>query len=194
MIIFAQKLAMRNYLLLFLFIMPFRGFSQTMIEGVSMPNQLKVAGQNILLNGGGVREKYFLDLYVAGLYLKAPSSDAAKIIAADEPMAIRIHIVSGLITSEKMTAAVDEGFKKSAGSTLSSLQTRINQFKDVFKEEIKKGDVYDLIYEPGKGCLIMKNNKLTTSISGLDFKKGLFGIWLCNDPAQESLKSAMLKK
>lgn len=178
----------------FLLSICFHSYAQTMIEGVSMPNQLKAGTQSIQLNGGGVREKYFLDLYVAGLYLKTASSDAAKIMSADEAMGIRIHIVSGLITSEKMTEAVDEGFKHSAASNLSSLQSRINQFKAVFKEEIKKGDVYELIYEPGKGTMIYKNGKLSATIQGLDFKKGLFGIWLCEVPAQESLKSAMLKR
>jgi hypothetical protein len=185
---------MFRLLSLFFLMLPMVGFSQTIIEGVSMPNQLKAGNQSIQLNGGGVREKYFLDLYVAALYLRNPSSDAAKIMAADEAMAIRIHIVSGLITSEKMTEAVDQGFSHSSGSTLPSLQSRINQFKAVFKEEIKKGDVYEIVYEPGKGTMIFKNGKLSATISGLDFKKGLFGIWLCEVPAQESLKSAMLKK
>jgi hypothetical protein len=93
-----------------------------------------------------------------------------------------------------MTEAVDEGFKNSAGNQLASLMPRIQQFKSVFKEEIKKGDVYDLVYEPGKGTLIYKNGKLSATIPGADFKKALFGIWLCDKPAQESLKAAMLRK
>ena len=71
------------------------------IEGVEMPDTLEAGKYGLILNGAGVRTKLFMDLYVAGLYLKAKSSDAETILAADEPMAIRLEIVSGMITSEK---------------------------------------------------------------------------------------------
>ena len=41
---------------------------------------------------------------------------------------------------------------------------------------------------------VNKNNKLATTIPGLDFKKALFGIWLCNKPADSTLKDKMLGK
>ena len=64
--------------------------AQQTIEGVTLPATLKVEEKDLVLNGGGLREKYFLDLYVGGLYLVSKSTDADAIIAADAPMAIRI--------------------------------------------------------------------------------------------------------
>lgn len=169
-------------------------FAQYKISGIEMPYTLKSEQNTLVINGAGVREKYFMDMYVGGLYLKAKKSDAVAIMKADESMAIRLHIVSGLITSEKMTTAVDEGFKNSTGGNTSPLLSKINQFKDVFKEKINKGDVYDLIYEPAKGVSIIKNGKTAAVISGLDFKMALFGIWLCDKPADTGLKKDMLGK
>lgn len=163
------------------------------IEGVDFPDQLTVNGKTLVLNGGGVREKYWMDIYVAGLYLPKKSSDANQIINMDEPMALRLEMVSGLITSEKMIAATDEGFKKSAPNQLEALANDIQAFKDVFiKEELKDGDIYEFKYAPGVGTYIIKNNKQAALIGGLAFKKGLFGIWLCNDPADEDLKEGLL--
>lgn len=159
-----------------------------------MPYTLKSEQNTLVINGAGIREKYFMDMYVGGLYLKAKKSDASAIMKADEAMAIRLHIVSGLITSEKMTTAVDEGFKNSTGGNVAPLSAKINQFKDVFKEKINKGDVYDLIYEPSIGVTIIKNGKTGATISGLDFKVALFGIWLCDKPADSGLKADMLGK
>jgi hypothetical protein len=133
-----------------------------------------------------------MDLYVGALYLKAKSKEDQKIIDADESMCVKLHIVSGMITSEKMTTAVDEGFQKSTKGNTAPLQSKITQFKAVFAEKINKGDVYDLVYDKSKGTLIYKNSKLLTSIPGLDFKKALFGIWLCSEPADEGLKKKML--
>ena len=162
------------------------------ISGISMPDTLAAGGQNLALNGAGVRTKFFMDMYIGGLYLKQRQSDAEKIIAADEPMALRLHIISSLITSEKMEAATREGFVNAAGSATAPLTDRIESFIAVFREKINKEDVYEFIYVPGAGTAISKNGKLKTTIQGIDFKKALFGIWLCAKPAQESLKAQML--
>jgi hypothetical protein len=166
--------------------------SQMEVAGVNVPLVFKSDESALILNGAGTRVKYFMDMYAGALYLKNKSGDAQKIIGADESMCVKLHIVSGMITSEKMTSAVDEGFAKSAKSNLSALQSRIDQFKAVFAAKINKGDVYDLVYDKTKGTLIYKNAKLVASLPGLDFKKALFGIWLCDDPADESLKKKML--
>lgn len=169
------------------------GYAQdTEISDVKLDNTISVQGNKLVLNGGGLREKLWIDLYVGALYLTNKSSDAAKVMAADEPMNIRLHIVSGLITSEKMIDAVDEGFTKAAGDKRSSLEPRISEFKNAFMEEITEGDVYDIAWLPGTGTVISKNGKSVSTIEGLDFKAALFGIWFCDDPADDDLKEGML--
>ncbi len=161
------------------------------IGGVDMPDSLQ---NGLVLNGAGIRSKFFFDLYAGGLYLKNKSSNALHIINLDEPMAIKLHIISSLITSEKMTDATLEGFENSTHEKMEPLKAQIDKFIAVFKDEIKDGDIYDFIYTPKEGVEIYKNGKLSTNIKGLAFKKALFGIWLCDKPAQESLKEKMLGK
>ena len=185
---------MKKLLFIFSTLILLKTNAQIIVGGVKIPPSLSAGDINLNLNGAGIREKYWIDLYVGGLYLKVKSSDASKIINTDEPMAIKLHIISSLITSEKMTEAVNEGFTKSTNGNLTPIQAKINQFKAVFKDEIKKGDIYDFIYEPTKGVVIFKNGKFSASIASLDFKKALFGIWLCNSPADENLKLKMLGK
>ena len=43
-------------------VMALPGFSQTKIGGNVMPNVMKVDGEYLKMNGGGIREKFFLDL------------------------------------------------------------------------------------------------------------------------------------
>lgn len=167
--------------------------AQLTIEGVTLPATLKAADKDLVLNGGGLREKYFLDLYVGGLYLSSKSADADAIIAANEPMAIRIEIVSKLISSEKMIDAIDEGMENATGGKQNDLSTEIAAFKSAFSEEIVVGDIYNIVYIPGKGITVYKNDKAVKTIKGLKFKQATFGIWLCDDPADEDLKEGMLK-
>ncbi len=166
--------------------------AQEEISGVTPAKSITVGSQTLDFNGAGLREKLFLDLYVGALYLKSKTSDANQVIDKDEPMAITLDIVSGLITSEKMISAVNEGFEKSTKGKTAALKNEIQQFKDAFKEEIVKGDHYVIAYLPEKGVTVSKNGKLITSIQGLAFKKALFGIWFCNEPADEDLKEGML--
>lgn len=162
------------------------------IGGVAVPEKLNSNGVSLILNGAGVRTKFFMDMYVGALYLLKRQSDPAAIISADEPMAIRLHILSGFITSQKMESATREGFHNATGGATAPIQDLIERFIEVFREQIAKDDVYEMVYFPGDGTRIYKNGALKTTIAGLPFKKALFGIWLCQKPAQESLKKQML--
>ena len=159
-----------------------------------MPETIKAGSTTLVLNGAGIRTKFFMKLYVGGLYLQNKTSDANKVLNTDEAMAMRLHIISSMITSEKMEDATREGFENSTGGKIDGLKGEIEMFIDVFKEEIKVGDTYNMVYVPRKGVEIYKNDKLKSTIKGLKFKKALFGIWLGDDPAQDSLKDDMLAK
>ena len=162
------------------------------VEGVDVPDTYTAQQSELTLNGAGTRSKWFMDLYVGGLYTPQKASDATAVINADEPQAITLHIISGLITSEKMTSATLEGFESATGGNLAPIQSDVNAFLDVFSEEIKEGDVFDLVYLPGEGVRVLKNGDARATVGDLEFKKALFGIWLSDEPAQEDLKQKML--
>ena len=63
------------------------------LEGVTLPDIASVGGSQLVLNGMGLREKYFLDIYVGGLYLPAKTTDAARAIGDDVPKRIVMHMV-----------------------------------------------------------------------------------------------------
>ena len=77
------------------------GNAQSEISGVTPAKSINISGESIQFNGAGLREKFFLDLYVGSLYLSNKTKDASTIINANETMAITLDIVSGLISSEK---------------------------------------------------------------------------------------------
>ncbi|MFO8142285.1 MAG: chalcone isomerase family protein, partial [Marinobacter sp.] len=140
----------------------------------------------------GTRSKWFMNLYVGGLYVPQRVNDAEAVIAADEPQAITLRITSGMITSERMTEATMEGFQAATDGDLSGIQADVDRFMAVFQEEIQEGDVFDLVYLPNAGVQVLKNSEQRDTVGGLAFKKALFGIWLSDKPAQKDLKEKML--
>lgn len=167
--------------------------AQVTIGDVTLPGSLKAGNTNLVLNGGGTRVKFFMDIYVAGLYLPAKNSNADAIVKANEPQAVRLQITSNMATSDRMADAVKEGFEKSTGGKLAPIQGKIDRFLKLFRQEaIVKTNVFELVYEPAAGTKVYKNGKLLDTIEGMDFKTALFGIWLGNDPVEPKLKAGML--
>ncbi len=168
--------------------------AQKTVSGVKVDAKLNLEGQSLVLNGAGTRVKMFMDMYVGALYLEKKSTNASEIMNSKEGAAIKLNIVSGLITSEKMVSAINEGFENATGKKTAPLKAKIDKFKGFFKEEIKKGDVFIIINVPNEGVVVYKNGVKKGSIDGHDFKKALFGIWLCDKPADKDLKDEMLGK
>lgn len=164
------------------------------VGGKNLPDTLTAGKDKLILNGAGIRVKWFMDIYSCGLYLSSKNSDAQKVMDVDEPMAIKMIVISGLMTEAKMEAALRDGFEKATGGNLGPIQARIEKYIAGHKGEIKQDDVFDVVYVPGEGVNLFKNGRLRTTIKGLDFKKPLFGIWLGEEPADDDLKEAMLGK
>lgn len=167
----------------------------TEVGSVMLPNSMNVGGEDIDLNGAGIRKKALvLKLYSGGLYLSTKSSDANSIINANENMAIKLIITSSFVSSEAMQEAVNDGFDASMDGNTSSLDAEIKKFIGFFSDEIVEDDMFDITYQKDRGVVCFKNGKELGVISGMAFKKALFGIWLGDDPADKKLKKAMLGK
>ncbi len=162
------------------------------ISGVKVPLSTTVGSKELVLNGGGLREKYFFDLYVATLYLKAKSNEAGKVVYNDTEMAIHIKIVSDKVTREKFIETVREGF--STVTHGKATKEQINKFIGFFSDDIKNGDKIHLEFVPGTGLQVKKNGVLKGTIAGLEFKQALFSIWLGDKPVDDDLKKALLGK
>lgn len=162
------------------------------VAGIDLPDKISAQSEPLVLNGAGVRTKFFMDIYAAGLYLPIASNQAQTILEGNQPMALRLHVTSGLLSSEKMEEATREGFEQSTGGNTAEIQATIDQFIENFKDAIVENDVFDFMYTPDTGVEVFKNGELKSTIKGAEFKKALFGIWLSDDAVQDDLKQGLL--
>lgn len=169
--------------------------AQTQIEvnGVTVPRKIEFLGKTLQLNGAGGRSKMWMEVYVQALYLSQLTQDPQFIIDSDTEMAIRIEITSSMVSSNKLTKAMNTGFEKSAGAQLEQLRPRIEQLKSYLSDAITEKDVFVLAYNPlDQNVYVSKNEVVKGKIPGFDFKKALFGIWLSDKPVDETLKKHLL--
>lgn len=164
------------------------------LSGVFLKDQVTAEnGETLLLNGVGLREKLWVDVYVGSLYLVTRTDNVAEILSAPHASRIQMDFVYKEVAKEKLLKAWKEGFvKNQTKEAMVALQDRIDQFYGYFDQNVVAKDQYILDYIPGKGTTITKNNKVLGLIPGEDFKNALIEIWLGNFPADKSLKLGML--
>jgi hypothetical protein len=166
---------------------------QIVFEGVTIPRTITFENKTLQLNGAGSRSKMWVEVYIQALYLSILSQDPKEIINDDLAMSIRIEITSALVSSGKLTRAMHTGFEKSAGDNFETLKPKMELLKSFLADEITKGDVFELTYNPAdKSIWVIKNKAFKGKVEGFEFKKVFFGIWLGDKPVDEELKNSLL--
>ena len=162
------------------------------LEGVTLPDQVTVSGRNLVLNGLGLREATVLmvNVYVAGLYVEAKSSDAAVILKADQTKQLVMRFVRS-VGREKLAEAWTEGFDKNAGSSRAALAPGLANLNAAMTD-VKKEDLITLTYLPETGVTVSVKGKDAAVIPGDDFQRVLFSIWLGASPPNVGLREGLL--
>ena len=165
------------------------------LAGVEIAQQAKMANsdQPLQLNGAGIRTKFFVDVYIAALYLPKPESDASKIIKGKTPKRMLMHFVySKGVGKDKLNDGWQSGFEdNSSKQEMKALQARLDKFKTLF-HDMQAGDVILLDFKPSVGVEVRVNDKLMGTIDGDDFSSALLEVWLGDDPVTGSLKKDLL--
>ena len=167
-------------------------FSFSTINASEIPKTIEYQGSKLTLNGHGTRVILFMKVYEGSLYLENKSIDANKIIDVNDAMALRIDVLSTMVTADAMKKALKEGLEKSTGNNTGPISAQMKQLSSSFDSGVNTGDFYEFIYIPESGTHVIKNEELVDVIPGLEFKKAFFGIFLSDNPIQKNLKKAML--
>tara|TARA_Y100000296_G_scaffold73436_1_gene90931 strand:+ start:582 stop:1157 length:576 start_codon:yes stop_codon:yes gene_type:complete len=167
-------------------------FADVKLKGVSVPDEVTFSGHTLVLNGAGIRTRFFVDAYVAALYLPEVSSDPDGILASGSPLDIRVTIISDMVTGDRFAESAMDGFVRSTHGDLGPIRPQVDTMIKTFRNSLDVGDVFDLVYNPDAGTEIYRNGELQEVVEGLDFRAAMAGIWLSEDPVQTSLRDQML--
>ena len=143
-----------------------------------------------MLNGLGLRTKFMVKVYVAGLYLEQKSSDPGAIIKADAPKRIVMQFLHGA-SKNQMADAFKESFNDNSPDAMKTMKTDIDQLLNAL-EPVKVGDQMVLTYVPGTGTTFAINGKEKLTIAGPAFGPVLFSVWLGPKPPNADLKKGLL--
>lgn len=165
------------------------------VANVKYETAVDLAGQKLQLNGAGIRYKFVVKVYTAGLYLAQKAGTTAEVLAAPGAKRIHIHMLRdidgnelGKLFTKGMEANVSrEEFAKSINGVL--------KLSEIFasRKQLNNGDSFYVDYVPGVGSTVLLNGKpIGEVIKEPEFFSSLLRIWLGDKPADDALKEALL--
>jgi Chalcone isomerase-like len=184
---------MKNLLLALLVLAAAAPAEARKVSGIDFPDAVDVGGKALKLNGAGLRKKFVVKVYAGGLYLAQPSSDAAAIVAADEPKRVRMVFLRD-VSKRQIVDAYREGFEaNSRGPELPDLLAQLKQL-DPALHDMKSHQEMIVTYVPGQGTTVESTGGAPVTVAGKPFADAMFRNWLGRKPADDGLKEGMLGK
>ncbi|HEY0845178.1 MAG TPA: chalcone isomerase family protein [Noviherbaspirillum sp.] len=165
------------------------------INGVKLDDTVRVANQELKLNGAGVRTRAIFKVYVGALYLPEKKKTVQDILASNGPR--RVHLVLlREINSEDFGQAFMDGLN--ANSDKAEKAKFVNQtvkMGEIFASipSLKAGDTITNDWIPGSGMHVLVNGKRVGDVlPDIAFYNAFLRIWLGDKPADSNLKQAWL--
>ncbi|MCU7920490.1 MAG: chalcone isomerase family protein [Candidatus Thiodiazotropha sp. (ex Dulcina madagascariensis)] len=164
------------------------------IAGISIPEQiLRDADKTeLVLNGAGIRKKFFFSVYLASLYLQQPTPQVEAAIDTGKPARVEMRVLYSKIEKEKFIEGWNDGFSANLSpEQLQSVRQRLDRFNGMF-ETLVEGDLIELDYFPEEGTRVTIKGVERGTIPGGDFHQALLKVWLGESPVGQKLKEALL--
>ena len=162
------------------------------IGGVRVDDKASVGGQELVLNGAGVRKKVVFHVYVASLYLPQKATDPAGVLAKG-PRRIRLDMLRTL-SADALIEALNEGLEaNNSAAEMAAIKPGNAQLASIMKTfgQVKEKDVVTLDFYDG-ATQVGLNGEVKGAVAGEAFNQALTRIWLGDKPVQADLKKALL--
>jgi Chalcone isomerase-like len=160
------------------------------LAGVTLPDTMQAGGSSLLLNGMGLRTKFMVKVYVAGLYLAAKSQDSEAIIKSDGPKRIVLHFVRN-VSQKQIADAFSDDFRNNTPDLAWTMKPDIDRLLAAM-EAVKEGDEMTFTYLPATGTSFRVHGHDKLTVPGAAFQQMLFSVWLGPNPPNAALKKGLL--
>lgn len=163
------------------------------VGGVKVEEKAQVGGQELVLNGAGLRTKFFIKVYVGALYVAQKTNSPAAIMDNPAPRRMVLRMLREM-DADSLYGALDEGLRNNlTAAELAELKPQADQLGTIMKGigTVREGDGIAIDFGAA-GIEVGLNGKPRGKVEGAAFGKALLKVWLGDQPADASLKKALL--
>jgi hypothetical protein len=176
--------------------LPLRARGQTReVEGFRFEPTVRQGGVDLMLNGVGVRRRFFLSVYVAGLYVPQRSNSAETLLVQTGPRRMAMRFARDVEADLFMTSLSAGMAKHYSAEQLARWRGQIDTLTTVIRTMVlaRRADAISWDYTPEDGGRIMQNSTpRLPAIPGEDFYNAVLRVWLGQHPADVDLKRGLL--
>lgn len=162
------------------------------VGGVSLADKASVGGQELVLNGAGVRKRAIFKVYVGSLYVPAKAQTTQEVLAKG-PRRIQLNLLRNL-SSDQLIEALMDGLKQNLSpAEMQAIAVQSGEMAAIMKSfgQAKEGGVVTIDFV-GTSTKIGLDGAARGTIEGAAFNDALTRIWIGENPVQADLKKAML--
>lgn len=163
------------------------------VAGIRIDDKVQVGGQELVLNGAGLRTKFFIKVYVGALYVDQKTTAPAAIHDSAAPRRMMLRMLREM-GADGLYGALDEGLRNNLTSAeMAELKPQADQLGAIMKGigTVKEGDSIAIDFGAA-GIEVGLNDKPRGTVDGAAFGRALLKVWLGDHPADASLKKALL--
>ena len=164
-------------------------------EGLTFPGDIKLADTALQLNGVGWRAVAWAKGYAAGLYLPKKAGTEAQVLQQSGAKRLQMRLVQEVDAEEFVKAFVKGVNRNTPQADAAQLSERVTQFNTTVRSlgKLKKQDVIDLDFIPGKGLVLSRNGAPRgAAVAGEDFYAALLRCFIGVRPADAEMKIGLL--
>jgi len=182
---------MKRLVMVMVLLLAFGGLAEAVeVAGIKLAPQVQVAGENLNLNGYGIRKKFFFKIYVGSLYAAQKVSSAEQALAAPGGKLIRMDFLYSKVEKHKIVDAFAEGFENNSPTFAGSADAKA--FLGWFDADFVEGDQVDLAIAADGTFSASHNGRALGSLKSPELAKAVLLIYLGKEPADEDMKEGML--
>lgn len=164
-------------------------------EGQRFEDSVELGGQNLRLNGLGLRAVSVIRGYAAALYLSDPASSHADAATQPGPKRLEIRLLRDVPGRDLSQALIRGVARNSTEREQQQLAARLQQLTDRFEQAgaRRRSDVITIDFLPGRGTVLRINGALQgDAIPGSDLYSAVLAVFVGAHPADERLRRGLL--
>lgn len=165
------------------------------LAGVKLDDSVRVANQDLRLNGAGIRSKLIFKVYVVGLYLPEKKTSTAEVLATTGVRRVSIVMLRD-VASDEFAKAFSTGIEQNTDAAeRATLAPSMAKFNAMFASvaQLKEGDALQVDWVPATGMTVQLNGKrIFEPLADAPFYNAVLRIWLGNKPVDDKLKRQLL--
>jgi long-chain acyl-CoA synthetase len=163
------------------------------VAGVKIEDRIQVSGQELVLNGAGLRTRFFIKVYVGALYTGQKATTPAGLIDSTAPRRMVLRMLRDM-DADTLYGALDEGLRNNLiPAEMTELKPQSEQLGTLMKGigAVKEGDAIAIDFG-SSGIEIGLNGRSRGRVEGAAFARALLKVWLGDNPADAALKKGLL--